>query len=635
MAEWLKFFSTEELLTLTEAFGGRADLWWSLAFGDIVLGGSLLFVALICLFFHHRLKIRISGLLLLLASLVVLIAATHLVSAALLWTPIYWVSAILKIATAATALIAAVWIAQAWPQIIDFAVNLRKFESYHLRVERRHSRQLFTNQGFEKLLNRSVFLPTALALVLIVLFTSQITYLVQVKGEVAEATQRISYMHALQRNFVDAESAFRGYLLTGKSEYLQPLESATSRTPRMLNDLMALNEKHPLVHANLQKLASNFIEWVDIANPLIERRRKGIPYRNSKVETYHREIMDQSRALFSETIRLTVRERDAYSDNADQVTHLFILISVSMAGLIGLGLALWSRKQITSLSSNYAQALETARELNLHLEQRVSERTSELFEANARLASANNELEAFSYSVSHDLRGPLRGIDGFSQILVEDETGRLSPESQRHIGFIRDGVRKMGQLIDDLLNLSRISKADLQAEKTDASLLASEVIAELRQTQPSRNVEFLVDPVIPVRADPALLKILLQNLLGNAWKFTGKREFARIEVRGIAEPGCAGFKIVDNGAGFDMNFQPKLFQAFQRLHSAKEFEGTGIGLALCRRIVQRHGGRIWAEGKLNEGATIQVLFPLSPEAGAHPDSAKTTPPLLENDQISP
>lgn len=625
MTEWLKFFSTEDLLSVAEAFGARADLWWSLALGDLILGASLLFVAGTCFFLYHRVKVRISGLMLLVAALIVLIAATHLVSALLLWEPVFWLSALLKITTAGTALVAAVWIAQAWPQIIEFAVTLRKFESYRLRIERRHSRALFTNQGFEKLLNRSVFLPTALALVLIAIFTSQITYLVHVKGEVAEATQRISYMHALQRNFVDAESALRGYLLTGKAEYLQPLESATSRTPRMLNDLMAINEDHPLVHANLQKLASNFIEWVDIANPLIERRRKGIPYRNSNVETYHRELMDQSRALFSETIRLTVRERDAYSDNADQVTHLFILISVSIAGLIGVGLALWSRKQITSLSGNYAQALETARELNTHLEQRVAERTQELFDANARLAAANHELEAFSYSVSHDLRGPLRGIDGFSQILIEDEAGRLSPESQKHIAFIRDGVRKMGQLIDDLLNLSRISKADLQAEKTDAALVAREIFEELRATQPERAVEYAADAEIPVRADPALLKILLQNLLGNAWKFTGRREVARIEVRGIAEPGCAGFKVVDNGAGFDMSFQSKLFQAFQRLHSAKEFEGTGIGLALCRRIVQRHGGRIWAEGRPGEGATIQVLFPVSPSSGVVASPPKEAP----------
>ncbi|MBX3017207.1 MAG: CHASE3 domain-containing protein [Bdellovibrionaceae bacterium] len=626
MTEWLKFFSTEGLLSVAEAFGGRADLWWPLALGDLALGASLLFVAVSCFFLYHRIRVRASGLLLLLASLLALLGATHLVSAWLLWTPVFWLSSLLKIVTAGTAVVAALWIAQVWPQIVEFAVTVRRFESYNSRIERRHSRALFTDKGFEKLLNRSVFLPTALALVLIAVFTSQITYLVYVKGEVAEATQRISYMHALQRNFVDAESALRGYLLTGKAEYLQPLESATSRTPRMLNDLMVLNKEHALVHANLQKLASNFIEWVDIANPLIERRRKGIPYRNSNVETYHRELMDQSRALFSETIRLTVRERDVYSDDADQVTHLFILVSVSLAGLIGLGLALWSRKQITSLSGNYAQALETARELNAHLEQRVSERTRELFEANSRLAAANSELEAFSYSVSHDLRGPLRGIDGFSQILIEDETGRLSPESQRHIGFIRDGVRKMGQLIDDLLNLSRISKADLQAEKTDAAGVAREVLADLREAHPNRKVEYFADAEIPVRADPALLKILLQNLLGNAWKFTGRIEHARIEVRGIADVGATGFKVIDNGAGFDMNFQAKLFQAFQRLHSAKEFEGTGIGLALCRRIVQRHGGRIWAEGQLGQGATIQVLFPTSPENHVRPGLPKSEIP---------
>lgn len=621
MNSFEQFFSSNSFLSVADAFGGRQDLFWTLAASDLLLGICLLSITVIGVFLCRRIRIRIAGLILVVASLIVFMGLTHLVSVWLIFEPVYWLSATLKAVTAVTALVVAIWTFQAWPEMISFGILARKFEAYHNRTERRHNRVLFSNAGFQQLLNRSVFLPIALSLLLIVVFTSQIIYLVRVKSEVAEATRSISYMHAVQRLFVDAESGLRGYLLTGQSEYLQPFEYARSKTPTMLNDLLERTKSDPLVNNALYQLAENFTAWMKVANPMIENRTQGKPYRNSALDKNLRLSMDRSRAQFAEAIRLTVTQRDQHSDNADQATHLFIIISVSLSGLIGIALALWSRRQILTLARNYSKALETSRELNFHLEQRVVERTKDLEEANRALAQANSELEAFSYSVSHDLRGPLRGIDGFSQILVEDELERLRPESRKHLDFIREGVRKMGQLIDDLLNLSRISKAELAVTSVNASTVAREVAENLRALNPHRSSRIDIEPNIPMMADPNLLHVVLQNLIGNAWKFSGAKDSVDIRIKAIQEPGLSGFEISDRGAGFDMTFKDKLFQPFQRLHSAQEFEGTGVGLALCCRVVLRHGGSITAEGIPGEGAEFRVLFPVLAESSPRLPSA--------------
>src|SRR5207245_1963128 len=213
----------------------------------------------------------------------------------------------------------------------------------------------------------------------------------------------------------------------------------------------------------------------------------------------------------------------------------------------------------------------------------------------AQLEAANKELEAFSYSVSHDLRAPLRSIDGFSQALQEDYTARLDEEGRSHLRRVRAATQRMALLIDDLLHLARVSRAELKSAPVDLSALAQGVVAELRQGEPRRAVEFVCADKAQVRGDPALLRVVLENLLGNAWKFTTQRRPARIEFGVAQQDGASAYFVRDNGAGFDMTYADKLFGAFQRLHSAKEFEGTGIGLATVQRIIHRHGGRVWAE----------------------------------------
>lgn len=251
------------------------------------------------------------------------------------------------------------------------------------------------------------------------------------------------------------------------------------------------------------------------------------------------------------------------------------------------------------------QAEEQIRQLNAELEERVKERT-------AQLEAANKELEAFSYSVSHDLRAPLRSIDGFSQALLEDYTDELDAMGKDYLQRVRKAAQRMAELIDDMLHLSRITRSEMHYERVDLSQLAIEIASELQNTQPERQVEFAIAPDLVATGDKPLLRILLENLLGNAWKFTTKHQKAKIEF-GIIQcnnncTDCTYF-VRDDGAGFDMAYVNKLFGAFQRLHAMTDFEGTGIGLATVQRVVRRHGGRIWAEGAIEQGATF--FFTLS------------------------
>jgi PAS domain S-box-containing protein len=223
---------------------------------------------------------------------------------------------------------------------------------------------------------------------------------------------------------------------------------------------------------------------------------------------------------------------------------------------------------------------------------------------NEQLLAANKELETFSYSVSHDLRAPLRSIDGFSQALLEDCGDNLDEHGRGHLHRIRANSQRMAQLIDDLLNLSRMTRCDIQREPIDLSALTHAIVAELRDTAPTRPVNIVIAPGLTATGDARLLRVVLENLIGNAWKFTRKRSCARIEFGATAANGTPAYFVRDDGAGFDMVYAGKLFGPFQRLHDNTEFEGTGIGLATVQRVVRKHGGRIWAESAPDQGATF-------------------------------
>ena len=229
----------------------------------------------------------------------------------------------------------------------------------------------------------------------------------------------------------------------------------------------------------------------------------------------------------------------------------------------------------------------------------------------AELARSNAELEHFAYLIAHDLRAPLRGINGFSHILLEDYADRLDEEGKSHLRRVRAGALRMGRLIDELLELSQLTRTEMRHETVDLSALAKAIAAELEHDQPQREVEFVISDGLTVNGDARLLRVALWNLLDNAWKFTEKEPRARIEFGAGRHGGEPLYYVDDNGVGFDMAYADKLFGVFERLHGAEEFEGTGIGLATVQRVVERHGGSVWAEGAVGKGATF--FFTLEPE----------------------
>lgn len=278
--------------------------------------------------------------------------------------------------------------------------------------------------------------------------------------------------------------------------------------------------------------------------------------------------------------------------------------SIVVAGLLAALLAsAWllltrSRERLSAANLRLVELNTEVGGLNTALQRSVAE-----------LHAVNEELGAFAYSVSHDLRAPLRSIDGFSQILLEDKAPALGDDGRQHLERVRAAASRMGTLIDDMLLLSRLTREEMRPRRVDLTALARSVVDELRTRDPKRHVEFESNGALPAKADERLLRIALTNLLGNSWKFTRDRQPAHISFGGETRDGESVFFVKDDGVGFDMRYAKKLFGAFQRLHQATEFEGTGIGLATVQRIVHRHGGRVWAESEVGKGTTMYFTLP--------------------------
>jgi two-component system NtrC family sensor kinase len=303
-----------------------------------------------------------------------------------------------------------------------------------------------------------------------------------------------------------------------------------------------------------------------------------------------------------------LEEQDAMIEGINAGADDYIPKSSDLEVLLARVRAQLRRKQFEDENRNIREQL-----LQKELEISVANSARELAETRAtfveELERKNSELEAFSYSVSHDLRAPLRSIDGFSQLLLQDNANKLDAKGQDYLRRVCESAQRMGELIDDLLLLSRVGRAELKRDRVDLSSIANAVFEELKKQHPGRQVELRVAEQLLAEADSGLMRVAFDNLLGNAWKFAAKVPEARIEIGAEQKPGGAVFFVRDNGAGFDMSYAENLFRPFQRLHAESDFPGTGIGLATVQRIIDRHGGRIWAEGAVDRGATFYFTIP--------------------------
>ncbi|QNI35425.1 sensor histidine kinase [Edaphobacter albus] len=430
---------------------------------------------------------------------------------------------------------------------------------------------------------------------------------------VAHTWQDINQVESIMGSVKDAETGSRGYLISGDEAYLEPYTIATRELPEKLNYFAELTSDNPSQGQRLVEMRAVLEERLNLLQQGIDLRHQSdretvrtlVLSGTGKAEMDHlRRIADD---MEGEERRL-LAIRTATVDDDNRRAHYIIALASALDLLFIVFLfrsfaierqmryvAELDAERLTLAQAEAERHAEESRILNETLEQRVKDRTREL-------ESINHELEAFSYSVSHDLRAPLRTIDGFSLALEEDYRDAVDATGRDYIQRIRSGVQRMGQLIDALLQLSRITRAEITRQSFNISYLAESVASALVEENSGNRITFQIEPDLQAEGDPRLVRIALENLLGNAVKFSSKKPEIAIQFGRDREKNA--WFIRDNGAGFDMSYADKLFNAFNRLHGDKDFRGSGIGLATVARIIHRHHGRVWAHSEVGNGATF-------------------------------
>ena len=405
--------------------------------------------------------------------------------------------------------------------------------------------------------------------------------------------QVVSGLQGIFSSVQDAESSQRAFVVSGNEAYLEPCNKALRALPAQLDAVSGLMSDNPRQQSKLRKLRRSIDERLSLISQRIEQRRQ------LGAGAWDLKLLQGAGIRRMEAVRADVEAMIGDEES------LLAARRETLAAARRRAVVVQSLVGLSSLSLLAAVFIGLARQMA-----RASRAEKAAGDSNVQLRVANNELRAFSYSVAHDLRAPLRAINGFAQIIDEDCRGQLDDAGQRALERITANSTKMAILIDDLLELSALSMQVVRQDKVEMNDLVRGAYQELLETQNGRVIECEIAPLPPASGDASLLRQVWLNLIGNALKFTRDRERTRIEIGGnVAGPEFATYFIRDNGAGFDMRYADKLFGAFQRLHRPNDFEGTGIGLALVQRIIERHGGTIWAEGEENQGARFAFTLP--------------------------
>jgi signal transduction histidine kinase len=430
--------------------------------------------------------------------------------------------------------------------------------------------------------------------------------------------QVVEKLQEIRIDITQAETGQRGFMLTGKARYLDLYGQGVSQVREDMKELADLIADNPVERKAIQRLVPLIDDRLTELGAGIEtRKRSGLlagvqaVTRANNGEKWMGQIAAQISEMRHTEEQLLSRRLDTAAASTRKI-KIVIVYGNAFAILILLikGIVI----HLETLKRNLAE--QNLKQANERLERRTSE-----------LSETNIELESFAYSVAHDLRAPLRQIAGYSNVLVQDFAPRLDAEGLRLLGKIEECAHRMGRLVDDLLNLSKIGRQDLSIQDTQLDSLLRQVVGDLAPECTGRDVEWRIGELSSAECDPGLMKQVFANLLSNAVKYTGKREHAVIQVGETRQNNERVIFVRDNGVGFDMQYVGKLFGVFQRLHKVRDFAGTGVGLAIVQRIIRKHGGRIWAEAKIDQGATFFFTIG-SPE---NPTGKQTEPSIVEEE----
>ena len=405
----------------------------------------------------------------------------------------------------------------------------------------------------------------------------------------------------LRANLVSARSEARGYLATGQDRFVQGYRTQSRELTASLSRARNLTRDNPSQQLRLNRLEQTVSKLLSALNEEMANRSSSQQL-DQLIQTAQQQV-DEAQSLTSEMMDEEGRLLAQRSDEVRTSSRRTLMVIASFA-LIALGIIVVASWYIDQGTRQKQRDHERISNLNLELESRAQ-----------KLTESNKELEAFTYSVSHDLRAPLRHIDGFSKMLVEAYGQQLDEEGREYLTLIRDSTREMGQLVDDLLGLARVGRTNLTLQLTGLDSIVEGVVSDLKRANNERALEWKIEKLPFVECDAGLMRQVFTNFLSNAVKFTRPRERAIIHVGTTKQAGNSVIFVRDNGVGFNIKHAEKLFGVFQRLHRQEDFEGTGVGLATVQRIIQKHGGRVWAEAAVDQGATFYFTIGSAPPPG--------------------